>query len=304
MSSEKPLLYMSNSERFWKILALESAQARLDSLIGNFDDVVICEVLRYGFRNDARMIPELRRFYREMVLPNLAEEHRFSIYNHVAGMVEHVDLISVNAFLPFIAEDSSRMVVSKAVIDYVSLGPLTGDDPISRPRDIIAMIETGLLRNEGAAFGALLHIGDPRLCRLLWPLRHHLDLDAVDEAVKCPTGLLHAAAVEFEIDWLEELEGDARDRRFGSLASGLALQKRVNQLDVVFTGQRPFPMPKEPSPREQEFFHALAKPIPLDEYARRIAPRLYALARSEPPPRLIPFVLQEWGLEPHAESLD
>src|SRR5262249_24540330 len=85
------------------------------------------------------------------------------------------------ALLPFIAEDNSRGVVSTAVIDYVSLAPLTNHDPMSRVKDIIDMIERGVLENEGAAFGALLHIGDERVCQLLIPLRDTLDHDALNE---------------------------------------------------------------------------------------------------------------------------
>ena len=40
------------------------------------------------------------------------------------------------------------------------------------------------------------------------------------------------------------------------------------------------------------------QPIPLADYLNRIAPRLYALERSEPPPRVMPHVLREWGLTP------
>jgi hypothetical protein len=62
-------------------------------------------------------------------------------------------VVSANALLPFIAEDKSPAVVSTAVIDYVSLPALTDNDPMSRPRDIIGMIQSGTLENEGAAFG-------------------------------------------------------------------------------------------------------------------------------------------------------
>src|SRR5271169_6638571 len=97
------------------------------------------------------------------------------------------------------------------VIDYVSLGPLTGDDPMSRVKDIIGMIESNILENEGAAFGALLHIGDKRVCDLLIPQRDSLDRDAMNIAVKCSTGFVHSATADFYLDWLEGMEGGDQD---------------------------------------------------------------------------------------------
>ena len=40
-------------------------------------------------------------------------------------------------------EDNEVGLVSTAVIDYVSLSPLTDNDPISAPKDIVNMIEDG-----------------------------------------------------------------------------------------------------------------------------------------------------------------
>ena len=79
----------------------------------------------------------------------MTEEQRYAVYRHVAGFVEHTTVVSINAFLPFIAEDNSKMIVLTAVINYVSLGPLTDGDPMSRVKDIIGMIESNVLENEG-----------------------------------------------------------------------------------------------------------------------------------------------------------
>jgi hypothetical protein len=92
----------------------------------------------------------------------------------------------------------------------------------------------------------------------------------------------------------EGLEGDLNDGPFGSVASGLALAKRWNTVDQVFYGERPFPAVG----LSQDQLKAARKPIPLADYIKRIAPRLYALERTEPPPRVMPHVLKEWGLKP------
>src|SRR5262245_21847502 len=98
--------------------------AALDSL----DDLLLCETVRYGVFNKQEMIGPLASVYRGPVM-QMSEDRRLSVQRHVAGFVEHTSIVSANAFLPFIAEDDARAVVSTAVIDYVSLGLLTDGDP-------------------------------------------------------------------------------------------------------------------------------------------------------------------------------
>ena len=106
---------------------------------------------------------------------------------------------------------ASRVIT---LIDYVSFGPLTDDDPMNRVKYIVALIEGGTLKNEGAAFGGLLNLGDERVCRLLAPLRDSLSHDAVNEAVKCSTGFIYAATADFYLDWLEGMEASHRGSYF------------------------------------------------------------------------------------------
>jgi hypothetical protein len=120
--------------------------------------------------------------------------------------------VAADTRLPFIAEDNSRRIVSTAVINYVSLGPLTDGDPMSRVKDVIGMIESNMLENEGAAFGALLNIGGRRVCDLLIPLRDSLDRDAINNAVNCSTGFIYSATADFYLNWLEGMEGTDQDR--------------------------------------------------------------------------------------------
>ena len=94
------------------------------------------------------------------------------------------------------------------------------------------------------------------------------------------------------------MEGDELDGQFELVASGLTRLKKLFTTDEVFTGLRPFPFAKDLS---REEIRSITKPIPLADYQKRIAPRLYALEHSEPPPRVMPRVLIEWGLEPHTD---
>jgi hypothetical protein len=293
VSDAPDLLFVTDHARFVDVVTNDDAEARL-AAFANSDDLALCEIARYGLYNRAEMIAPLAAFYRDCVMP-MPEERRSRIFRHIKGLVENVSHVSTNALLPFLAEDTARAIVSTSVIDYVSLTPLSDGDPMSHVKDVIDMIERGRPRNEGAAFGALLHIGDERVCKLLRPLRDSLDHDAINEAVKCATGFMHAAVVDFYLDWLDGLSGD--DGVFGLVASGLALLKKTSVTDQVHTGQRPFPV-RGVAPEQ---WNEMARPIALAAYRKRIAPRMYALERSEPPPRVMPHVLAEWGLPPLTE---
>jgi hypothetical protein len=292
VSNEKSPLFEADPDLFQKIVMEDDKDKRFAS-ISTLDDLLLCEVIRYGIHNKQEMIGPLANLYRQL-MSKIPEEGRQSIYEHVVGFVENTSVVSINAFLPFIAEETARSIVSRAVIDYVSLGPLSDDDPMSRVKDIIGMIKISMLKNEGAAFGALLHIGDKRVCNLLIPLRNSLNRDAMNNAVNCSTGFIHSATVDFYLDWLEGMEGTGQDDAFGIVASGLALLKMKSQTDEVATGHRPFPA----QAATPEQFRSSLKPIPFAEYVRSISRRIYALERSEPPPRVMPRVLTEWGLKP------
>jgi hypothetical protein len=296
MSSQEQFLFQTNLDLFRQIVTEDDREKRM-AAIPTVDDLLLCEVVRYGTFNKEEMIGPLANLYQTLKKTKLSEEARHAIYRHVVGFVENTSVVSVNAFLPFIAEEHAQSIVATGVIDYVSLGPLTQDDPMSRVKDVIGMIESNMLENEGAAFGALLHIGDNRVCDLLIPLRDSLDRDAVDNAVKCGTGFIYSATTDFYLDWLEGLEGSDQDGIFGLVASGLGLLKRKNRSDYAYTGNRPFPT-RGVTPDQ---WKALIKPLLLQEYVKRIAPRMYALERAEPPPRIMPHVLTEWGLKPLTE---
>jgi hypothetical protein len=298
VADQQQLIFLTDPKRFMDLVTEDDDEKRAAGT-DNADDLVLCEIIRYGCFNRQEMIGPLAQFYREFVM-RMPEEKRFALSRYISDMVETSGFVSINAFLPFIAEDDSRMVVSSNVIDYVSLGNLDNDDPMSRVKDILGMIDRGMLKNEGAAFGGLLHIGDPRVCNLLRPVRDGLDDDALNEAVKCQTAVMHAATIEFYLDWLEGLEGDIADGKFGIVASGLALVKKKSQLDTVSVGQRPFPT-RGTTPEQ---WNSMRKLIPVTDYVKGVALRMYALERAEPPPRIMPDVLTTWGLTPKTDPAE
>jgi hypothetical protein len=293
MSVDNGFLFQTDPDRFKELVSTDDDNARLSALIDRFHDLVLCEVIRYGLYNDTAMVPNLTALFRDYV-GNMPEDRCAAILGHVSSFVAHVPAISANALLPFIAADGRRLIVSNAVIDFVSLATTVSGDTLSNVRDVVRMIADRRVVNAGAAFGALLHIGDPRVCNLLLPLRDSLSGEEANEAVQCATGFIHAATVEFYLGWLEGMDGDMRDGLFGIVASGLAQLARKRQTDGVATGERPFPIT---GVGKQEFERSM-RVVPFDGFVERIAKRMRDLERSEPPPRVMPAVLETWGIAP------
>lgn len=283
----------------WLKLVLETDDP--DARLGGYAsaaDLLLGEIIRYGTFNDGGMIRDLQGLYDEYVRRGLPVSLRREVFRHAAGFQQNTSFVSANVYLPFIACEPERGICSTAVIDYVSIAPPSPEDPLSSVRDIVGMISARFPHNVGAAFGGLLYLGDHRVCRLLWPLKDQLEDDEANEASLCFTGFMSAATTEFQIDWLEGMDGDGRDRLFGVVASGLALQRRNMKAPLVATGERPFPFASV-APDEQE---RMLRLVSIEEYTAQIAPRLLALERTEPEPKVMPDVLAIWEISPRRAS--
>jgi hypothetical protein len=285
-------LFWTEPERFVKTLFNQDDEARFREY-KDVRDVLFGEVMRYGcvYGRDEWISP-LRSLYDDLVGLGMPAELRSEVLEHVSSAVKHTKTYTVNAFLPFIWQDPNLGVVASAAIDFASLAPLLDDDPMTAPKELIRVIESGEPRNAGAIFGGLLGLGDPRVCKLLWSLKEQLLPEEANEAVRFATGFVSAATIDFVLSWMEGLPGTADDALFGSLAANLGLQRQRMIDSVVMTGLRPFPVT---SVTEEEH-QALSRLIPLEEYKAIIAPRMIALARAEPEPKQLPAILEMWEI--------
>lgn len=288
------IVFDENPKKFFDVLGIEDLEGRISAFDQSLTDIVLCELIRYGVFKNPEMIPGLQRLFHDVVLQQFSLEERWEIFRRVTSLLGKVDWISSIALMPFVYLETDPQLVASAVIDYASLLPLVEDDEMTGPRDVIQMIEGGSMGSTAGAFGGLLYLGDPRVCRLLWPIRDLLDKDEVATALSCSTGYLYSSTIEFQLEWLQGLEGEPDDGLFGVITSHLARSRRLSKLDQVIGGKRPFPVNSDEDGTEQR-----ARPTwSRDEYALRIAPTLYALERSEPPVRVMPHVLLAWDLEP------
>jgi TPR repeat protein len=277
------------------VLETEDGDVRERALLkaGGVIDALMGEIIRAGFVTDIEALDNARRKYRQACEEGLELDLRKHLFQEVTAFTQYFGDCTANTYLPIIFEEEDNGIVSTAALDYVSVGKVAeGADPLLLVRILIEMLKSNATKNPGAAFGGLLNTGDPRVCELLWDIRSTLTEDEINQACLCHSGFIGAATVDFYLLWLEEIVHSGRDGLFGKLASGLAQIRRLVQTEAVFTGLRPFPY----SSLEGEELRACLQPMPLDEYTRNIAPRMLTLASNETGPKVMPQVLNIWGI--------
>jgi len=219
MSKHRPLL-IADPKAFMAAVNESDPEKRVRRL-HIFDDIMVCEFLRYGIFFDN--LPSLIQLYRDFFL-QAPVDRRKEIFGHVTIIVPELGGWTAGALTPFMALDPDMEIVSTATVDYASLGSLNDDDPMTRPKDAIDMVERGVTANPAAVLGGLMALGDPRVCRLLTPLRASLSKDEVHTVTKCFSGITTKTVVDFYLDWLDELvdrDDDVGQRIFGHVVAGL-----------------------------------------------------------------------------------
>jgi hypothetical protein len=260
----------------------------------SLDDEKLCQLTFlgigvYGMSNNQTMIAPLMSLYRVFSRKIDAKE-KLELYRAIQDKLLERE-ISVNALLPFMLEECNFTIASSAALDYAVCRPLTDDDPMSGPRDIIDMINKDASECRVGLLAGLLLLGDSRVNELLWGVRSVLRDDEIRLLAQCRSGFLYQSTIEFYLRWLESLSGDYSDGIFGSVASGLLLSRENLMIEKVFETERIFPVPEERSPS------LIRSKYELDEFAELIADRLIALEIKEPPPKVLPEVLRAWRIE-------
>jgi hypothetical protein len=144
-------LFTTKPERFTEILLNQDDAARAREY-ERVQDLLFGEIVRFGFLNHPEQWPPLAALYRYLLDHELPLETRWEVYRHVVGMVENSKVVGAGALTPFFLLDPDRGVASTAALDYTSLAPLGDDDPMSRPKELLQLIDDGEVRNPGAVF--------------------------------------------------------------------------------------------------------------------------------------------------------
>ncbi|WP_291207152.1 hypothetical protein [Hyphomonas sp.] len=294
MGNDVEVLLLANPQRFMEVVQDDDAESRVRSL-NTLDDMMTCEALRHGLYNDRANLPALADFYRQAFL--LAPvERRKQIYSHVTMIVQQIGGWTVGAITPFMLLDPDLAIVSTATVDYASVGSLLDEDPMTRPKDAVMMVERGIPENPAALLGGLLALGDPRVCKLVKPFRTLLSADQVATITKCQSGFTAKCVVEFYLEWLEELV-DQRDHdaeaTYGNVVAGLYRLARERRIPFIADGFRPFPVPGD----GEEGWPDLRRLDP-SVFATSIERRLLAIERREAVPRVLPHAIRAFELIP------
>lgn len=275
----EPLL-LTNPEAFMQYIA-RTDDNRFDGL-QTLDDWVVSEFLRYGLIKDDSLLSHIGEFYDEIFL-EAATEKRREIFMYVRDIVKQSKGKAAGAFLPFVICDPDIRIVASATIAYVTFAELINNDPMTRPRDMLGMVEQRLPRNPCACYGALLYLGDPRVCELIRPMRDSFSLEEVHTITNCSSGFLYKCVVEFHLDWLDDLmdrTDDVGQGLFGRVAATLAHIVRIRNVPFVLDGLRPFPF----LDTDNDYW---VTRIDWDDYLPTISERLFDIEANEAPPRFV-----------------
>jgi len=223
----------------------------------------------------------LRSLYREYA-KRVADEERRRTFEAVRDHVRNGGLRAA-VLGHFVAGDTDNWIVSEAAFEIATQGAALSSASEARGADaILELAVTGGLANAGAALGGLLSLANPDVNRKLRTMRAALELpeaDAVlEQMILCPRSQVHAATVEFWLDWMEELTLRLpRSRQAFDRAAEALLRMREGMVErVVLHNHRPL---VAAAPRAR---HDSDRVLPLDNYAASIAPRLTALADAAP----------------------
>jgi hypothetical protein len=106
---------------------------------------------------------------------------------------------------------------------------------------------------------------------------------------------VYASTIEFLLDWLEKTN-DERD--YGSIAAALVLLTvRPKRSPYVLDIERKFPAYGEEEGPPVRVLHQWT----IEEYGKIIVSRLKAIAAAETGEKVMPKVLEAWGIEPDGQ---
>ncbi len=293
MSESAELLLLSDPQAFMDVVHEHNIEQRMKSL-HTLDDIVTCEVLRHGIFNDQAALPGLVEFYSQVFLPEPVDRRR-AVYRHVSMIVPQLGSETAGAFTPFMMLDPDAGIVSTATIDYASIGALIASDPLTRPKDALQMVESKIPENPAAVIGGLFALGDARVCNIIAPIAKQMAAEDIEIVTSCFSGFTAKAIAEFYLGWIEEIidpQDAEQEKILGHLVAGLYRFAKADSIPFIVDGFRPFPVPQG----ENAIWPDITQ-IDRNEYAASISERLYELERKENDPKILPHVINAFGLD-------
>ncbi len=246
------------------------------------------QIMAFGCDEDQDRITRLMSLY-PVIEARLTIGERLRMIEQVAGFVARYRLPFGRVFNPFLYLEQDDSVFTTALMTFVSYFDEPGDDStMTGPEAVLALLSTFLPRRQGLTISTLLLLGDQRLLPLLDGIWRRLDGEATLALTRNRTGFMYVAVAEFYLRWLEDIDESA----YGVPAAGLVQMRRSAIHPVVMDVERDLPV-RDPATNPIRTIREWT----IAEFATEIEPRLRTLLAKEGEEQVIPFVLQEWGLD-------
>ncbi len=258
------------------------------------EQLVLQTLLRYGTaRNSASMVPTVMALY-QVWCQRAPAQRRMALLNEITDAVDAgaAAAWTLNAFL--FKEDHVSLIAT-AALHYAWNTPLTDpSDPISGVRQVIHQLQSAprlAPRAKAGILRGLVTLGDRRVMRALRPCWRVLPEAALDDFVNASTGVPLAGSIDLLLDWTSAaIDADA-ELHLSAFIAALVRSRTGALTDAVYEDQRRFPLFKH---QDAPLFNQRAWSF--EDYAEQIRPRLEALWRREPEPKLLGHALAAWGL--------
>lgn len=165
-------------------------------------DAIAATGLRSRAAREPRM-PVLAWYWR--ALPSHGLRERTTWFEAVRASL-HAGATTADAFAIFALGDADEQIVFDAVSAYVGAHPVSVEHREAVVREAIDWVRRGLVFNRGAAFAALLNLGDEEVEVRLRGLRLVLAHDEIETVCRLATSRPSRATSAFLADWLQLLD--------------------------------------------------------------------------------------------------
>lgn len=249
-------------------------------------------LMHYGVTNDPAEVVQLVPLY-NAVVQRVPIEERLELLQQVTGAVEQQS-VSGNAIMPFLLVDPEHQIISTAALNLAMLTP--GDDPLTGPREVLQIaveqVDEAQQDTRTSMLAGLILLGDRRVIEMLGPCWELVDAKHRHDLARATSGFIYAAVVDFYLDWLDDCLKSGDESLFGNIAAQLARMPKQAGARKVFEMERIMPAWNAPDGVPIRYKETWG----INEYARKIEPRFRDLLARESEPKVLPMVMQMWGL--------
>jgi hypothetical protein len=206
---------------------------------------------------------------------------------------------TVGALMTLCVLEDPPALIAMAAAKYADARGMAEHDPVPAADLLLATWEEDYAEHRAGKFLGLLLLGDPEVFDRLRALRFELTDDEVGMICDATIVSPYNTTVEFMLEWLEETQADHDHGKFTMLASAMTPTSSEDEEEdepQKADGRRLI-IPGDGDGIPDHWYF----PIEPRSIGRHLGPRLMALARHETGPRVMPAVLEAYGLEPEGE---